>query len=137
VLAAVEECLQLERQQGRAGQGDILVFSSHEREIREIAEVLRKYGPPHTEILPLYARLSVSEQQKVFQKGRGRRIVIATNVAETSLTVPNIHYVIDPGFARISRYSWRSKVQRLPIEAVAQASANQRKGRCGRVAPGV
>jgi ATP-dependent helicase HrpA len=137
VLAAVEECLQHERQAGRRGQGDILVFSSHEREIREIAETLRKYGPPHTEILPLYARLSLAEQQKVFQTGRGRRIVIATNVAETSLTVPNIHYVIDPGFARISRYSYRSKVQRLPIEAIAQASANQRKGRCGRIAPGL
>ena len=137
VLAAVEECLQHEREAGKRGQGDILVFSSHEREIREIADLLRKYGPPHTEILPLYARLSLAEQQKVFQSGKGRRIVIATNVAETSLTVPNIHYVIDPGFARISRYSYRSKVQRLPIEAVSQASANQRKGRCGRVAPGV
>jgi len=137
VLAAVEECLQHEREAGRRGQGDILVFSSHEREIRKIADVLRQYGPPHTEIVPLYARLSLAEQQKVFQPGRGRRIVIATNVAETSLTVPNIHYVIDPGFARISRYSYRSKVQRLPIEAVSQASANQRKGRCGRVAPGL
>lgn len=137
VLTAVEECLEHERTQGRRGQGDILVFSSNEREIREIADVLRKYGPPHTEVLPLYARLSVSEQQKVFQTGKGRRIVIATNVAETSLTVPNIHYVIDPGFARVSRYSYRSKVQRLPIEAVSQASANQRKGRCGRIAPGV
>ncbi|MDI1302009.1 MAG: ATP-dependent RNA helicase HrpA [bacterium] len=137
VLAAVDECLAHEKQSGRQGRGDILVFSSHEREIREIAEVLRKYGPPHTEILPLYARLSVSEQQRVFQPGKSRRIVIATNVAETSLTVPNIHYVIDPGFARISRYSYRSKVQRLPIEAVSQAAANQRKGRCGRIAPGV
>ncbi len=137
VLEAVEECLQHERTTGRPGRGDILVFSSHEREIREIADTLRKYGPPHTEILPLYARLSLSEQQKVFAPGAGRRIVIATNVAETSLTVPNIHYVIDPGFARISRYSYRSKVQRLPIEAVSQASANQRKGRCGRVAPGL
>lgn len=137
VLAAVEECLQHEQQAGRRGQGDILVFSSHEREIREIADVLRKYGPSHTEIVPLYARLSLGEQQKVFQAGKGRRIVIATNVAETSLTVPNIHYVIDPGFARISRYSYRSKVQRLPIEAVSQASANQRKGRCGRIAPGL
>lgn len=137
VLAAVDECLAHEKSAGKQGRGDILVFSSHEREIREIAEVLRKYGPPHTEILPLYARLSVSEQQRVFQPGKSRRIVIATNVAETSLTVPNIHYVIDPGFARISRYSWRSKVQRLPIEAVSQAAANQRKGRCGRIAPGV
>jgi ATP-dependent helicase HrpA len=137
VLAAVDECLAHEKAAGRQGRGDILVFSSHEREIREIAETLRKYGPPHTEILPLYARLSLSEQQKVFQPGKSRRIVIATNVAETSLTVPNIHYVIDPGFARISRYSYRSKVQRLPIEAVSQAAANQRKGRCGRIAPGL
>jgi len=137
VLEAVEECLDHERKTGRAGRGDILVFSSHEREIREIADLLRKYGPPHTEILPLYARLSLNEQQKVFMPHSGRRIVIATNVAETSLTVPNIHYVIDPGFARISRYSYRSKVQRLPIEAVAQASANQRQGRCGRIAPGL
>ncbi|MGH8491529.1 MAG: ATP-dependent RNA helicase HrpA [Moraxellaceae bacterium] len=137
VLAAVDECLAHEKATGRQGRGDILVFSSHEREIREIAETLRKYGPPHTEILPLYARLSLSEQQKVFQSGKSRRIVIATNVAETSLTVPNIHYVIDPGFARISRYSFRSKVQRLPIEAVSQAAANQRKGRCGRIAPGL
>lgn len=137
VLSAVEECLAYEKSQGKQGRGDILVFSSHEREIREIADCLRKYGPPHTEILPLYARLSLSEQQKVFQSGKSRRIVIATNVAETSLTVPNIHYVIDPGFARISRYSYRSKVQRLPIEAVSQAAANQRKGRCGRIAPGL
>ncbi|MDQ8037156.1 MAG: ATP-dependent RNA helicase HrpA, partial [Pedobacter sp.] len=137
VLAAVDECLAHEKAAGKQGRGDILVFSSHEREIREIADTLRKYGPPHTEILPLYARLSLSEQQKVFQSGKGRRIVIATNVAETSLTVPNIHYVIDPGFARISRYSFRSKVQRLPIEAVSQAAANQRKGRCGRIAPGL
>jgi ATP-dependent helicase HrpA len=137
VLEAVEECLEHERRTGRAGRGDILVFSSHEREIREIADLLRKYGPPHTEVLPLYARLSLNDQQKVFMPHSGRRIVIATNVAETSLTVPNIHYVIDPGFARISRYSYRSKVQRLPIEAIAQASANQRQGRCGRIAPGL
>jgi ATP-dependent helicase HrpA len=115
-----------------------LVFASTEREIRELADTLRKYGPPHTEILPLYARLSLNEQQKIFHPtGKGRRIIIATNVAETSLTVPNIHYVIDSGFARISRYSYRSRVQRLPIEAVSQAAANQRKGRCGRIAAGV
>ncbi len=138
VLGAVEECLEHARAAGRPGQGDILIFASTEREIRELAETLRKYGPPHTEILPLYARLSLNEQQKIFHpNGKGRRIVIATNVAETSLTVPNIHYVIDPGFARISRYSYRSRVQRLPIEAVSQAAANQRKGRCGRIAPGV
>ena len=137
VVEAVDECLRHEREQGKSGRGDILVFSSSEREIRQLADTLRKFGPPHTEILPLYSRLSVSEQQKVFSRGSGRRIVIATNVAETSLTVPNIHYVIDPGYARISRYSYRSKVQRLPIEAVSQASANQRAGRCGRIAPGV
>lgn len=137
VVEAVEECIAHERASGRTGRGDILVFSSSEREIRILAETLRKFGPPHTEILPLYSRLSVTEQQKVFSQGSGRRIVISTNVAETSLTVPNIHYVIDPGFARISRYSYRSKVQRLPIEAVSQASANQRAGRCGRIAPGV
>lgn len=137
VLAAVEECIAAERKDGKRLPGDFLVFAATEREIREIAEVLRKYGPPHTEVLPLYARLSLSEQQKIFQPHGGRRIVIATNVAETSLTVPNIHYVIDPGFARLSRYSWRSKVQRLPVEAVSQASANQRQGRCGRIAPGI
>jgi len=142
VVAAVEECLhyerlQHERKQGKVGRGDILIFSSSEREIRVLADTLRKYGPPHTEILPLYSRLSVSEQQKVFARGTGRRIVIATNVAETSLTVPNIHFVIDPGFARLSRYSYRSKVQRLPIEAISRASANQRAGRCGRIAPGL
>ncbi len=137
VVEAVEDCLREERTGGRQGRGDFLVFSSSEREIRQIAEALRKFGPPHTEILPLYSRLSVQEQQKVFARGSGRRIVIATNVAETSLTVPNIHYVIDPGFARISRYSYRSKVQRLPVEAVSRASANQRAGRCGRIAPGL
>ena len=119
------------------GNGDILIFLPGEREIRETAESLRKHHPKHTEILPLYARLSASEQNRVFQPHTGRRIVLATNVAETSLTVPGIRYVIDPGTARISRYSWRSKVQRLPIEPVSQASANQRKGRCGRVAEGI
>jgi ATP-dependent helicase HrpA len=138
VLAAVEECVEHGRRSGRPGHGDILIFASTEREIRELAETLRKYGPQHTEVLPLYARLSLNEQQKIFHPtGKGRRIVIATNVAETSLTVPNIYYVIDPGFARISRYSYRSRVQRLPIEAVSQAAANQRKGRCGRIAPGL
>jgi len=121
----------------RAGRGDVLVFLSGEREIRETAETLRKHHPPSTEILPLYARQSPQEQARVFQQHGTRRVVLATNVAETSLTVPGIHYVIDPGFARISRYSHRSKVQRLPIERVSQASANQRKGRCGRVAAGI
>ena len=108
-----------------------------EREIRDTADALRKLNLRDTEVLPLYARLSNAEQNKVFQQHAGRRIVLATNVAETSLTVPGIRYVIDPGTARISRYSWRTKVQRLPIEPVSQASANQRKGRCGRVADGI
>lgn len=123
--------------QGNPTARDILVFLSGEREIRETAEALRKHHPPHTQILPLYARLSVEEQNRVFQPHDGLRIVLATNVAETSLTVPGIRYVIDPGFARISRYSAGARVQRLPIERVSQASANQRAGRCGRVAPGV
>lgn len=117
--------------------GDILVFLSGEREIRDTADALNKEQFRHTEVVPLYARLSVSEQNKVFQSHSGRRIVLATNVAETSLTVPGIKYVIDPGYARISRYSVRSKVQRLPIEAISQASANQRAGRCGRVSDGI
>ena len=121
----------------RLGNGDVLVFLSGEREIREAAEELRKHHPPGTEILPLYARLSAAEQQQVFKPHGRRRIVLATNVAETSLTVPGIRYVVDTGLARISRYSARTKVQRLPIEAISQASADQRKGRCGRVAEGV
>ncbi|MFJ4321535.1 ATP-dependent RNA helicase HrpA [Streptomyces tricolor] len=119
------------------GQGDILVFLSGEREIRDTADALTKKNYRFTEILPLYARLSHAEQHRVFQPHTGRRIVLATNVAETSLTVPGIKYVIDPGFARISRYSHRTKVQRLPIEPVSQASANQRKGRCGRTSDGI
>lgn len=122
---------------GQESAGDILIFMSGEREIRDTAEALEKLSLPHTEILPLYARLSNSEQNRVFQSHVGRRIVLATNVAETSLTVPGIKYVIDPGTARISRYSFRTKVQRLPIEPVSQASANQRKGRCGRVSEGI
>ncbi|SDP52362.1 ATP-dependent helicase HrpA [Streptomyces sp. cf386] len=119
------------------GKGDILVFLSGEREIRDTADALVKKNYRFTEVLPLYARLSHAEQHRVFQPHTGRRIVLATNVAETSLTVPGIKYVIDPGFARISRYSHRTKVQRLPIEAISQASANQRKGRCGRTSDGV
>ncbi|MFF6982450.1 ATP-dependent RNA helicase HrpA [Streptomyces sp. NPDC008343] len=119
------------------GKGDILVFLSGEREIRDTADALTKKQYRFTEILPLYARLSHAEQHRVFQAHTGRRIVLATNVAETSLTVPGIKYVIDPGFARISRYSHRTKVQRLPIEPVSQASANQRKGRCGRTSDGI
>ncbi len=115
--------------------GDVLVFLSGEREIRDTAEALRDLR--NTEVLPLYARLSTAEQQRVFEPHTGRRVVLATNVAETSLTVPGVHYVIDPGTARISRYSRRTKVQRLPIEPISQASAAQRAGRCGRVADGI
>jgi ATP-dependent helicase HrpA len=120
-----------------AGPGDVLVFLSGEREIRDTADALRRLELRDTEVLPLYARLSHAEQHKVFERANGRRIVLATNVAETSLTVPGIRYVVDPGTARISRYSTRLKVQRLPIERVSQASANQRKGRCGRLADGI
>ncbi|TDD90116.1 ATP-dependent RNA helicase HrpA [Actinomadura rubrisoli] len=125
---------------GREAPGDVLVFLSGEREIRDTADALQKHFVRQrgvTEVLPLYARLSAAEQHRVFQAHRGRRVVLATNVAETSLTVPGIKYVVDPGTARISRYSHRLKVQRLPIEPISQASANQRKGRCGRVSEGV
>ncbi len=138
VVSAVEECFQDAQEKGHPEHADILIFASTEQEIRELQETLQKFGPRHTEVLPLYARLALAEQQKIFNpSGGGRRIIIATNVAETALTVPNIRYVIDSGFARISRYNYRSRVQRLPIEAVSQAAANQRKGRCGRIAPGV
>ncbi len=136
VRAAVEEAARIDR-------GDMLIFMPTERDIHETAKTLRSRPLPgdgtgqETEILPLYARLSIQEQQRVFHPGPKRRVVIATNVAESSLTVPRIRFVIDPGTARISRYSPRSKTQRLPIEAVAQASADQRKGRCGRVGPGI
>ncbi|EKF9370597.1 ATP-dependent RNA helicase HrpA [Vibrio cholerae] len=119
------------------GLGDILIFMNGEREIRDTADALSKRSLRDTEIVPLYARLSAGEQNKIFQPHAGRRIVLATNVAETSLTVPGIKYVIDPGTARISRYSYRTKVQRLPIEPISQASANQRKGRCGRTEEGI
>ncbi len=130
VFAAVEELMS-------EGAGDILIFMNGEREIRDTADQLKKRQYRDTEILPLYARLSYGEQSKVFNSHIGRRIVLATNVAETSLTVPGIRYVIDPGTARISRYSYRTKVQRLPIEPISQASANQRQGRCGRVSAGI
>ena len=136
IVDTVQEILQSEAGASRRG-GDILVFLAGERDIRETALALRRAELPHIEVLPLYARLSLAEQNKVFSGHRGRRIVLATNVAETSITVPGIRYVIDPGIARVSRYSYRSKVQRLPIEAISQASANQRKGRCGRVSEGV
>jgi ATP-dependent helicase HrpA len=119
------------------GPGDVLVFLSGEREIRDTADALSRLDVRDLEILPLYARLSAAEQHRVFQPHRGRRVVLATNVAETSLTVPGIKYVVDPGTARVSRYSHRLKVQRLPIEPVSQASANQRKGRCGRTSDGI
>ena len=122
---------------GRESAGDILIFMSGESEIRDTADALSKLQLRHTEILPLFARLSNSEQNRIFHPHGGRRIILATNVAETSLTVPGIKYVIDTGYARISRYSYRTKVQRLPVEAISQASANQRKGRCGRVSDGI
>ncbi|QSX35692.1 ATP-dependent RNA helicase HrpA [Shewanella sedimentimangrovi] len=130
IFAAVDELI-------TEGPGDILIFMNGEREIRDTAEQLNRRNYRDTEVLPLYARLSYGEQSKVFKSHTGRRIVLATNVAETSLTVPGIRYVIDPGTARISRYSYRTKVQRLPIEPISQASANQRQGRCGRVGPGI
>lgn len=130
IIQAVDELMSEPR-------GDILVFLSGERDIRDTQDALQKQQYKHTEIVPLYARLSASEQNRIFQSHSGRRIVLATNVAETSLTVPGIKYVIDPGFARISRYSARLKVQRLPIEPISQASANQRAGRCGRVSDGI
>ena len=121
----------------RDGPGDVLVFLAGEREIRDTAEALRKHHPAGVEVLPLYARLSAEDQQRVFEPHARPRIVLSTNVAETSLTVPGIKYVIDPGYARISRYSARTKVQRLPVEKISRASADQRKGRCGRVSEGV
>lgn len=136
ILAALDEIDTHERQVGQR-PGDVLVFLPGEREIREAADALRKAELRFTEVLPLYARLTPAEQQKIFRPLPARKVVLATNVAETSLTVPGIRYVIDSGTARISRYSYRAKVQRLPVEAVSKASANQRKGRCGRVEPGI
>ena len=140
ILHALQELAVQDRINQHAG--DVLVFLPGEREIRECADYLRKViisdrDLRNSQILPLYARLTSSEQNKIFTETIGRRIILATNVAETSLTVPGIRYVIDSGVARISRYSYRSKVQRLPIEAISQASANQRRGRCGRVADGI
>ncbi len=131
IVAAVDEVERMD------SLGDVLVFLPGEREIREASHALEQHGMKNTEVIPLFSRLSVGEQDKVFQSHRGRRIILATNVAETSLTVPGIRFVIDTGLARISRYSARTKVQRLPIESISQASANQRSGRCGRVAAGV
>ncbi len=120
-----------------SGPGDVLIFLPGEREIRETQDILRRRLKPGTEILPLYSRLSIADQQRVFQPSSGRRVVLATNVAETSLTVPGIRYVVDTGLARLNRYSVRNKVQLLAIEKISQASANQRSGRCGRVGPGI
>ena len=133
ICEAVEELWTEHRNSG----GDILVFLSGEREIRDAAEALEALALPHTEILPLFGRLSAAEQHRVFGRHTGRRVVLATNVAETSLTVPGIRFVVDAGTARISRYSQRTKVQRLPIEPISRASASQRAGRCGRVADGI
>lgn len=138
IIAAIKELNAIERGQSKTkDRGDVLVFLNGEREIRDVAQALRKEKFGNTEILPLYAKLSNKEQNRVFQPHPGRRIVLATNVAETSITVPGITSVIDPGTARLSRYSVRNKVQRLPIEAISQASANQRAGRCGRIGPGI
>jgi len=130
LVDAVDEC-------ARAGRGDVLVFLPGEREIREAAEALRKHHPPATEILPLFARLSAEEQERVFKPSGARRIVLATNVAETSLTVPGVRYVVDSGLARVKRYGYRNKVEQLQIERISQAAANQRAGRCGRLADGI
>ncbi|HEV2430887.1 MAG TPA: ATP-dependent RNA helicase HrpA [Burkholderiales bacterium] len=121
----------------RQGRGDILVFLPGEREIRDAADTLRKRGPKGLELLPLYSRLSAAEQDRVFKPGKERRVVLATNVAETSLTVPRIRYVVDTGDARVKRYSYRNKVEMLRVEPISQAAAQQRAGRCGRVADGV
>ncbi|MDY6840376.1 MAG: ATP-dependent RNA helicase HrpA, partial [Pseudomonadota bacterium] len=136
VLGALDE-IELHERSQKQPPGDVLVFLPGEREIRNLSKVLRHVDLRHTEVLPLYSRLSNAEQNRVFQSHKGRRIVLSTNVAETSLTVPGIRYVVDTGVARISRYSVRSKIQRLPVEPISQASANQRAGRCGRVAPGI
>ena len=130
IIDAVDELSRIDR-------SDILIFLSGEKDIRETSYALKKQNLDNTDILPLLARLSAAEQNKIFQSSNKRRIILATNIAETSLTVPGIKYVIDSGVARISRYSWRSKIQRLPIEKISQASANQRKGRCGRISEGI
>ena len=135
IMDCLDEALKLEK--GQRGPGAALIFLPGEREIREVAQALRRKWRGEAEILPLYARLTNAEQNKVFGRLQQFRVILATNVAETSLTVPGVRYVIDPGTARISRYSVASKVQRLPIEAISQASANQRAGRSGRVADGV
>ena len=131
------DCLRTIASEAPVGDRDILLFQSGEREIFETSQLLRREFPDRFEVLPLYARLPAKDQQRIFNPGARQRVVLATNVAETSITVPNIGYVVDPGFARVSRYSYRAKLQRLPVERISQASARQRAGRCGRVAPGV
>ena len=135
--AVLQACQEIATEQGQIGDGDILVFLPGEREIRDVGELLQRELPAAVEVLELYSRLSWEQQSKIFQRGSRRRIVLATNVAETSITVPKIRSVIDSGLARISRYSPRNRLQRLPVEAIAQASADQRKGRCGRLGPGL
>ncbi|PCJ41954.1 MAG: ATP-dependent RNA helicase HrpA, partial [Moraxellaceae bacterium] len=138
VLDAIQGILDVEQgANSHLDAQDILVFLPGEREIRNVADLLRRHLRDQLEVLPLYSRLSNAEQNRVFAKHANRRVVLATNVAETSITVPNIGFVVDPGTARVSRYSYRTKVHRLPVEAISQASANQRMGRCGRIAPGI
>jgi ATP-dependent helicase HrpA len=136
-LAVLEAYQEIATEPGEIGNGDILVFLPGEREIRDVGELLERELGPRVEVLSLYSRLSWEQQSKIFQRGSRRRIVLSTNVAETSITVPGIRAVIDSGLARISRYSVRNRLQRLPIEAVSRASADQRKGRCGRLAAGL
>jgi ATP-dependent helicase HrpA len=136
-LTLPEGIIEAVRELDRDSRGDVLVFLPGEKQIRDAADALGKARLPNTEVLPLYSRLSTHDQERIFEKHSARRVVLATNVAETSLTVPGIRYVIDSGLARISRYSVRGKVQRLPIEPISQASADQRKGRCGRESEGI
>ncbi len=135
--AVLQACQEIAAEAGQFGSGDILVFLPGEREIRDVGELLQRELPPAVEVLELYSRLSWEQQSKIFQRGSRQRVVLATNVAETSITVPGIRSVVDSGLARISRYSPRNRLQRLPIEPIAQASAEQRKGRCGRLGPGL
>src|SRR3974390_3116235 len=136
-LAVLEAYREIAREPGEIGNGDILVFLPGEREIRDVGELLERELQTNVEVLPLYSRLSWEQQRRIFEGGRRRRIVLATNVAETSITVPAIRSVIDSGLARTSRYSVRNRLQRLPIEAISRASADQRKGRCGRLGAGL
>lgn len=136
-IAVLEACLEIATEPGQIGSGDILVFLPGEREIRDVGELLQRELPKGVEVLELYSRLSWEQQSKIFQRGSRQRVVLATNVAETSITVPGIRSVIDSGLARISRYSPRNRLQRLPIESISRASADQRKGRCGRLGPGL